>query len=327
MTSLSATAVAHPNIALIKYWGNRDHELRIPANGSLSMNLAGLHTQTTATFRSNLEQDVLILNNERAEGDALQRVHQVLERVRQLAGLSLFAEVVSENNFPLGAGIASSASAFAALSLAASTAAGLSLDQPALSQLARRGSGSACRSVPGGFVEWTAGDSDETSFAFSIAPPDHWALTDCIAVISREHKSIGSPLGHRLADSSPLQTARVNSAPERLDRCRQAILDRDFAALAEVAELDSNLMHAVMITSKPPILYWQPATVAVMQAVTTWRKEGLLACYTIDAGPNVHVLCPSGQADEVKRRLQAIPGVQQVLTATPGGAARVVQAP
>ena len=320
----SATAVASPNIAFIKYWGNRDQQLRIPANGSISMNLEGLFTHTHVRFDPTLEQDRLVLNGRKLTGPALARVSLHLERVRRLAGMSTFAEVVSSNNFPTGAGIASSASAFAALSLAAVAASGLVLSERDLSRLARLGSGSACRSVPGGFVEWHPGDSDEDSYAFSIAPADHWALVDCIALVSHKHKPTGSSEGHLLAESSPLQAARLEQAPRHLDICRRAIIGKDFDLLAEVIELDSNLMHAVIMTSSPPVLYWQPATIGVMHAVRAARKKGLPAAYTIDAGPNVHVICPAEAADRVTAMLKEIPGVEQVLRAVPGGPARLV---
>lgn len=317
------TAIASPNIAFIKYWGNRDDALRLPANGSISMNLDGLFTRTRVAFDSTLPQDQLTLHGQPQAGPTLERVSRFLERVRELAGLSWFARVESENNFPTGAGIASSASAFAALALAASRAAGLELSEAALSRLARRGSGSACRSIPGGFVEWQAGEDDESSYAFSIAPPEGWNLVDCIAILSQEHKATGSTAGHALARTSPLQAARVQDAPRRLDLCRRAILERDFDAFAAIVELDSNLMHAVMQTSAPPLLYWQPATLAVMQTVVEWRQAGLPACYTLDAGPNVHVLCPAEAASQVEAGLRLIPGVQAVLIAKPGGPARL----
>jgi diphosphomevalonate decarboxylase len=232
-----------------------------------------------------------------------------------------FAQVESENNFPTGTGIASSASAFAALSLAASRAAGLSLSETELSRLARRGSGSACRSVPGGFVEWQAGDTDQDSYASSLAHAEHWKLADCVAIVSQQHKETGSFHGHALADTSPLQAARLSSAEQRLGQCRQAVLQRDFDSLAQVMELDSHLMHAVMITQNPPLLYWQPATLAVMHAVQGWRKQGLAACFTIDAGPNVHVICPAENAAQVGTKLAQIPGIQNVLSAEVGGPA------
>ncbi len=320
---LTAAALAHPNIALIKYWGDRDATLRLPSTGSISMNLAGLYTRTSVSFDDTLVADELMINGTPAHGQALDRASALLERVRQMAGMKSFARVTSENNFPMGAGIASSASAFAALALAASSAAGLALNQRQLSRLARLGSGSACRSVPGGFVEWLAGDTDEDSYAVSIAPAEHWALADCIALVSQAHKPVVSRQGHVLAVTSPLQAARVADTPRRLDLCRHAILERDFAALAEIAELDSNLMHAVMLTSTPRLLYWQPATLAVMQAVVAWRQQGIPVFYTIDAGPNVHVFCLGEHAERVVSLLREIPGVLDVLLALPGGPARL----
>jgi diphosphomevalonate decarboxylase len=234
------------------------------------------------------------------------------------------ATVESENNFPMGAGIASSASAFAALALAASTAAGLELEEDALSRLARKGSGSACRSIPSGYVEWLADGCDPDSRAISIAPPEHWALMDCIAVVDLGHKAVGSSEGHALAYTSPLQERRVAGAAERLATCRKAILGRDFEAFAEIVELDNHLMHAVMMTSSPRLIYWQPETIAIMQAVTSWRQEGLAACYTIDAGPNVHVICEIGDQVEIERRLGDIPGVMDVISAYPGEGAWLI---
>ncbi len=319
----TASAIAHANIAFIKYWGNRNDALRLPANGSISMNLAGLTTRTTVHFTDTLETDCLILNGQPVSGPGLDRVRLILDRVRQQAGIRLAAEVISENNFPTGAGIASSASAFAALALAATCAAGLTLSEHELSRLARLGSGSACRSIPAGFVEWYPGTSDADSYAVSLAPPEHWDLVDCIAIIQSTPKAVGSTEGHTLAWTSPIQQARVNDAPRRLDLCRRAILQRDFDALATVMELDSDLMHAVMMTSQPPLLYWQPATVAIFHAVRSWRAQGLPVAYTVDAGPNVHVICSGSVRVEVAHRLRDLPGVQQVLVASVGGPARL----
>lgn len=323
MSDRTATAVSCPNIAFIKYWGNCEPEARIPANGSISMNLGGLETRTMVTFDASLKADHLILNGQIMSGAPLGRASEFLDRVREMAGINGFTRIESENNFPMGAGIASSASAFAALALAASTAAGLNLDEAALSRLARTGSGSACRSIPSGFVEWLADGCDPDSGAVSIAPPEHWDLCDCVAVISREHKPTGSTEGHALAHTSPLQTARVDGAAQRLSQCRKAILARDFESFAEVTELDNNLMHAVMMTSRPQLLYWQPATIAIMKAVQTWRAEGLAACYTIDAGPNVHIICERVDQEQVEAHLRHIPGVQDVLVAYPGGPAQL----
>ncbi len=336
MADFKATAQAHPNIALIKYWGNRDQALRLPSNPSLSMNMAGLVTTTTVEFYPALKQDVLVLGGREIGGQGLERVSRFLDQVRRKTSEvsrsasevhDYFAHVESRNNFPSGAGLASSASGFAALAVAASAAAGLQLSEAELSRLARLGSGSACRSVPGGFVEWAVGEDDRSSYARSIAPADHWDLRDVVALIDVEHKAVGSTEGHAVADTSPLQAARVATAPDRLAQARLAVLARDFAALANVVELDSLMMHAVMITSSPVLMYWQPATVAVMHAVRQWRANGLAACATIDAGPNVHVVCTAGAADEVALRLRVIPGVRQVIAARVGGPAHIISNP
>ncbi len=325
MPSTYATAIAQANIAFVKYWGNRDDRLRLPVNPSLSMNLAGLETETTVEFNDGWQQDEVIIGGETQSGPPRDRVTAHLDVIRARAGLSLRARVDSRNNFPSGTGIASSASAFAALTVAAVAAAGLHLTEAELSALARLGSGSAARSVPGGFVEWDMGEEGrpETCYARTIAPPEHWDLRDVIAVVSQKHKAIGSTSGHALARTSPLQAARVATVPERLARCREAVVARDFGRLADLVEADSDLMHAVMMTSTPPLLYWEPITVAIMKSVRRWRSEGLPVCFTIDAGPNVHCLCPADSAAEVERRLHENLDVKRVLVAGPGGPARL----
>lgn len=320
----TATAFANPNIAFIKYWGNRDNTLRLPVNGSISMNLEGLSTRTTVSFQASLPFDELIINGHEVTGAGLDRVSYILDIIRGLANIREHAEVMTENNFPSGAGIASSASAFAALALAGSKAAGLGLSESALSRLARRGSGSAARSIPSGFVEWQMGSTDEDSYAFSIANQEHWKLVDCVAIVSDSHKKTGSTEGHVIAPTSPLQEARVADAPRRIELCRNAILNRDFELFASIVELDSDMMHSVMMTSLPALHYWMPASLNVMSAVREWRSNGLPVCYTVDAGPNVHVICPETEAQIVNEHLREIDGVKDVLVARVGGAAKIV---
>jgi diphosphomevalonate decarboxylase len=317
-------ANACPNIAFIKYWGNRDHHLRIPANGSLSMTLGGLITESSVELLEVGADDILTLNGEKKGGPELARVSSFLSVVREIAGRDEAARVESKNNFPTGAGIASSASAFSALALAASKAYSLDLTPRELSKLARRGSGSAARSIFGGYVEMKTGDSDAEAFATPFLPPDHWKLEDWVTVIDRSHKATGSSDGHLLADTSPIQSARVQDTQRRLEACKHALLNRDFANFAEVVEQDTNLMHAVMITSSPGLIYLQPASLMIMRAVQTWRREGIDACYTIDAGPNVHVICTSDHSQEVERRLRAIEAVSDLIHAYPGQAARLL---
>jgi diphosphomevalonate decarboxylase len=324
MATQKATAVSCANIALVKYWGNMDAVLRLPANSSLSMNLGGLTSTTTVAFEPGLSADEVILDGKRLTGGQLQRVVTHLDRVRHMAGLSQAARVVSHNNFPSGAGLASSASGFAALSAAAAAAAGLSMSERELSALARLGSGSASRSVPAGYVEWRMADRHAASYAVSFAPPEHWALVDVIAIVDAEHKHVGSTPGHALAGTSPLQEARLRSTEERFETCRAALLERDFQRLAPVVELEALAMHAVMFTSTPSLIYWAPATVRLVKAVQEWRQRGLPVAFTIDAGPNVHCLCPAQAANHVEDRLRTVSGVAQVLRAPPGGPTQLV---
>ena len=318
------SAVANPNIAFVKYWGRVDQALNLPASPSLSMNLAALTTVTTVEFRPGLPGDVVTIDDKPAVGQGLERVVAHLDRVRALAGIEDRAWVVSRSDFPAGTGLASSSSAFAALTLAATGAAGLDLDETALSRLARLGSGSACRSVPAGFTLWE-GDTDEKSFARQVAPPQHWDLRDVIAIISRKHKSVASVDGHALVQTSPFQQARLAAVPKLLATIRAGIDTRDLAAMGSAIEADALAMHAVMMTSQPSLLYWQPDTVAVLQAVRGWRAEGLGVWFTMDAGPNVHCFCQAVDAAEVEARLRNTPGVQDVIVSGPGAGVRLVK--
>ncbi len=321
---MEATAAAGPNIAFVKYWGNRDDHLRLPANGSISLTLDPLETRVHVRFDAALPTDQVLVQGAEAPPATAARLTAHLDLVRELAGLHMPARVETQSNFPQGAGLASSAAVFAALTTAAAAAAGLHLDPRALSRLARRGSGSACRSVFGGYVEWYAGEDDATSFAEPLASAEHWQLSDLIAIVEAEHKAVGSSTGHALAPTSPLQAARVADAPRRLRECRSAILERDFERLAWIAELDSHMMHAVMLTSTPPLLYWTPATIAVIRTVHQARQNGIAVFCTIDAGPNVHCLCPAESADTVEHMLGQTPGVQRILRCQPGGPARLL---
>lgn len=319
-----SSAVAHPNIAFIKYWGNIDSSLRLPANGSISMTLAALETKTTVEFSENLQSDHVVINGDEAKGQSYSRVTQHLDRIRMLSGLNMRAKVTSQSNFPLSIGLASSASGFAALTLAASKAAELELPLKDLSILARKGSGSACRSIFGGFVEWYASKDDADSYAEQIVDQTYWNLIDIITIVREEEKELSSTRGHAAAESSPLQNGRVQDAVRRLGECRRAILDRNFNKLALIVEADSNMMHSVMLTSNPPILYWEPATVTIMRNIVSWRREGLEVCYTIDAGPNVHCICTAESALEIEKRLSKLSGVKRILTSRVGGNARII---
>ncbi len=323
--SKTATARANSNIAFIKYWGNQDNTLRIPGNPSISMNLDGIYTETTVTWDDALERDECLINGEVAIESAKERVSKHLDRLRERLNLETYAKVDSVNNFPMGAGIASSASAFAALTVSAIEASGQQLSEREVSTLARLGSGSASRSVPTGFVEWHQGDTHETSYAESFAPPHYWDLIDVIAIVSDEHKHTGSYAGHHSASTSILQDARVAGATYRFRICKDAILGRDFSTFAQVVEEDSNLMHAVMMTSRPPLFYWKPATLTIMEKVRRWRDNGIHVCYTLDAGPNVHCICIRNDAETVSKALSELSNVLDVRVASAGQGTQIIK--
>ncbi|NDJ86037.1 MAG: diphosphomevalonate decarboxylase, partial [Chloroflexi bacterium] len=313
-----ATSLATSNIAFVKYWGRIDHVYRLPANGSISMNLAAATTTTTVQFDDALAEDTIDAHSLQLDGKQASRVFKHIDRVRELAGIQQWARVATHNSFPMGAGIASSASAFAALTLAAVEAAGLKLSTRELSILARQGSGSACRSIPPGFVEWHYGETSEASFAETIAPPAHWDLRNLIAITQNEHKHIGSSQGNALVKTSPFNQTRLAMASQSLPIIRRAILDRNWTHLGEEMEREAIRLHVVAMTSSPPIFYWSPATIRIIQAVQAWRQGGLEAYFTIDAGANVHVLAEAPDASEVEERLRALPGVTDVIHNTVG---------
>lgn len=321
--------MAHPNVALVKYWGKRDAALNLPAVGSISVTLAGLSTVTSVRFDPALQSDELSIDGGRDER-ALERVAAFLDLVRTRAGVELRARVKTRNDFPTGAGLASSASAFAALALAATRAAGLEMSRRDLSILARQGSGSASRSLFGGFVEWHRGERADglDSFAEQLVPEDVWPLSVLVAVTSRAPKTVGSTEGMELTRlTSPYWTAWVERAPAELAAMRGAIAARDLARVGELAEHSCLAMHAVAMAARPGLVYWNAATVAVMYAVRELRRSGVEAYFTIDAGPQVKVVCAPSDAGRVRDALLAVPGVEQVIDSRPGPGACLVESP
>lgn len=325
MTQHKATAVAGSNIALIKYWGNSDAALRIPTNNSLSMTLDTAQTTTTVIFAPEFTADELILNGKPAAATAVARASTHLDHIRQRGGVAWRGHVVSHNSFPTGAGIASSASGFAALTVAACGALGLAADHAELSRLARLGSGSACRSIDGGFVEWQAGGRHADSFAAPIAPPEHWDLVDVIAIVAAAEKDVSSTQGHALAPTSPYFQARLGELQLNLQRVRAAIFARDLAALGEHIEAEAISLHVMMMTSRPSILYWTEGTIALMHALRRWRRAGIEAYFTMDAGPNVHIITERSTVPALLEKLKEIPQVADTLVCGVGGAARLLE--
>lgn len=316
----TATAVAHSNIALAKYWGKADSERMLAAVPSLSMTLEALHTRTTVTFDAAIPADEVLLGDSPAQGRARSRVVALLDRVRRQSGLVQNARVVSTNNFPTAAGLASSASGFAALAVAAAAASGLSASGEELSSLARQSSVSAARSIYGGFVALGAG----AEFAERVAPAESFEASMVIALTAAGAKAVGSSEGmDRTARTSPYYQAWVEHAPAVYERARRAIIDQNLEALGEAMEESALMMHASMFAARPALVYFTPATLAAMERVRALRTEGVPAFFTMDAGPHVKVLTRPSFATRVADALADTPGVLSVLVSRVGPDASV----
>jgi diphosphomevalonate decarboxylase len=323
-----AVAIANSNVALAKYWGKRNESLNLPYTGSISITLAGLSTTVRVRLDAERAHDRVVLNGQQVDNSPAYVVRQFLDHVRRAVREKAAAEVEMRSNFPVAAGLASSASTFAALALAATSALGLSLSPCELSALARRGSGSAARSIFGGYAEWLAGEADDgsDSYAVQLAAPQHWRLGVVIAITDLRPKLVGSREGmaHALR-ASPFFPAWLESHDADLAAVRQGILDCDLAVTGQAAERNCLKMHAASMAASPPLLYWKPATLAVMHRVLQLREEGCEAYFTIDAGPQVKVICSWSQRDTVAAAIREVPGVQSVLLSEPGGAAGLVE--
>lgn len=318
------TARACANIALVKYWGKRDSVRNLPAAGSLSLTLSALVTETSVEWDGALERDELVLNGKAAPADT-----DFLDLVRTLAGFDTRARVVSENRFPTASGLASSASGFAALALAATRAADLDLSHQDLSILARRGSGSAARSIYGGFVRMHAGTKPDGSDAY--ATPIHTELTEQVRmVIAVVGGGVPKTHGSRdamehCAQTSPFYRAWIDTAQRDLVTAETAIASRDIRALGELAEANALAMHASAIAARPAIIYWQPATLAALAAVRALRANGVAAWATMDAGPHVKVLTTREDAERVAVTMRDVDGVTATMISEAGGPAEVIE--
>jgi diphosphomevalonate decarboxylase len=322
---MKATAIAPSNIAFVKYWGKKDEVLRLPENGSFSMTLDDvISTKTTVEFNNDFDRDVVLINREENQKKSA-RVIKHLDRIRDMAGINLKARVESENNFPSGTGISSSASGLAALSLAASKAAGLDLSEKDLSILARQGSGSACRSIPGGFVEWMDGDTSDTSYAKTIFNKDHWDLMDIVAVVSDGVKDVSSTDGQKSAGTSPFYETRLKLMPERIKLVKELIQNKDFSGLGKLIEAEALELHSIMLTSYPSLIYWTEGTLKLMKLVKKWRKEeGLEVYFTVNTGQDTHLICQQKDQQKVEAKLKELDFVKEILASKVGGGARLV---
>ncbi|MFN3201528.1 MAG: diphosphomevalonate decarboxylase [Bradymonadia bacterium] len=316
-----AIAQAGINVALIKYWGKRDAELNLPAVSSLSLTLDAPGTRTEVIFDSALSHHQFQLNGVEADAG---RVQPILDAVRQHAGSHGIplphARVNSENTVPTAAGLASSASGFAALVAAAWAAAGLDPEDPHKAELTRIGSGSAPRSLLGGFVVL---DKVEGQIR-QIATPEAWPLRMVLCLTEKGPKKISSRVGmESSARTSPYFASWVSSHEADMQAAEAAINARDLDTLGEMMEHSTLKMHACMMAGRPPLIYWRSATLAAMEQVHQLREQGVSAWYTMDAGPHVKVLCAAEDAEHIASTLKAVPGVSEVLVAAPGPGAQV----
>ena len=331
---MKASAIAHSNIALIKYWGrSQDHDpnLNIPSNDSVSMTKHGLahgmclQTHTTIDLSDNYEEDTATLDGEVLIGRNMDRILRVVNPLRKYAGIDFKFKIISKNDFPTQAGLASSSSGFAALAIATANALDIDLTKEEISKYARLGSGSAARSIHGGFVYWNKGNSHDTSFAQQICSPNEFDVNAVIAIVHEGKKDVASDVGHKLAYTSPFNAVRIEKSEEQAREIKQAILDDDFTKVGGIAEKNCKYMHAVMMTSTPPLFYWNPDTLRLIKSTQKMRKKGLDCYFTIDAGPNVHYFCRPEDALELQKMLEKIEGVSHTIIVKPANDSHVTK--
>ncbi|MBC7172379.1 MAG: diphosphomevalonate decarboxylase [Polyangiaceae bacterium] len=315
-----ARAVAHANIALAKYWGKSDVVLNLPAVPSISLTLDGLRTETEVEFDGALAEDALELDGRPASVKELARAVELLGRIRARAAIETRARVRTVNHFPTAAGLASSASGFAALAAAGSAAAGLDLTAAELSRMARQSSASAARSIFGGFAELPAGlPGDAELAALPLFGREHWDVRIVVAVAAKGPKKVGSTEGmERSRLTSPFYQAWVDGAPRIAADIRAALGARDLDALGRAMEQSTLAFHACAMASAPGILYFQPATLSALATVHRLRDEGVSVYATMDAGPHVKALCGAADAEVVRRALAETAGVLDTHITQPG---------
>ncbi|MCF6466113.1 diphosphomevalonate decarboxylase [Clostridium sp. Cult2] len=311
-------ARAHANIALIKYWGKRNDRLVLPMNGSLSLTLDCFYTETEVIFKEDIEKDYFYLNDNIQDEVATNKISNFLDLFRKAVKINMPAVVKSINYVPTAAGLASSASGFAALAAAANVASGLNLNNKELSIYARRGSGSATRSIYGGLVEWQKGICNEDSYAVPIDDAK-WDIGMVVVIVNAKEKLISSREGmKRTVETSPFYEDWVEGAEEDLKQIKVAIKKRDFEQMGLIAERNGLKMHATMLGANPPLSYWEPESVTVMQIVRELRKEGIPCYFTMDAGPNVKILCKLSESQKIKERLTQFFDKEQIIITGPG---------
>lgn len=322
---MKATARAHTNIALVKYWGKKDRNLIIPQTDSLSLTLDKFYTETTVEFEPGLQRDRLIVDGHEFTASQLGKVTRVLNRVRELSQQSNFAIIQSSNHVPMAAGLASSASAFAALALSSSKAAGLSLSGQDLSRLARRGSGSATRSIFGGLVQWHAGHDDQSSYAEPIMETVDFGIEMLAILIDTQQKKVSSSGGMQSSvETSPYYPVWKDVVARDLAAMKQAIQDRDINRIGHIAEENAMRMHALTLSADPAYTYFDGGTIQAINLIKDLRQQGINCYYTMDAGPNVKVIYDRQDRERIIKKLAPVFGKQNLVVAQPGPAAHLI---
>lgn len=325
---MKATALAHPNIALVKYWGKRDEALILPHQSSLSVTLGPLSVTTTVEFTQATGADDVELNGKSAQGSERSRVVAALDLLRAATKGLGCARVVSKGDFPASAGLASSAAGFAALAVAARAAAGLPRDVKAESIMARQGSGSACRSIQGGVCVWRRGKAADgsDSYAEQHFTESHWPeLRLLVAMVSREEKEVKSRDGMRsTVETSPYYPAWAQDAEAEIPRALEAIGAKSLQRIGELSERNAWRMHATALAADPPLCYLKPQTLSVINALRELRQGGVPAYFTLDAGPNPVVLTDAAHEVAVVDNLKSL-GAADVVRCYPGKDARLVE--
>ena len=319
---MKATAVAPANIAFIKYWGKKDEKLRLPLNASISMNLSAAQTTTTVEFSEKYTADTVEADD--FTDPEKEKIITHLDRIRRIGKSNVRVKVITKNSFPKGAGIASSASGFAALTVAACKALDLDIAEKELTILARIGAGSACRSIPDGFVYWKNGESSDDSYAYSLYPSSYWDLRDIVVIVNAGEKSVSTTDGMARVKTSPFWRERILGIPAKIAAVQYALKRKSLRDLGIVMEEDCVNMHAVAMTQNPPLFYWSETTMAIIQAVRTWRDRGLAVYFTIDAGPNVHLICEAKNEKAVVAKVKQVSGVTSLIINQPDRGARLI---
>lgn len=331
---LRATAEASPNIAIIKYWGKRDEKLILPMNESISVTLdEQLKTKSTVMFSEKFKEDEVYLgygikrlkHNEEIKRlktrEDLEKIIPQLEVIRELAKTDLKAKVVSISFAPVAGGLAGSAAGLCATALAATHALGLKLSKRELSIICRRGSGSACRSVYGGFVEWQKGAKKDGSDSFAVQLKDEkfWPeFRIVIGIIEEKEKKIKSRAGMKQTVlTSSLYKKRLKDLPRLIEETKRAIFKKDHQKLFEIAMRESDSLHSVMLDTWPPIIYLNDTSKKVIDSILDYNKISIKAGYTFDAGSNPIVFTLKRYENDIEKILRQC-GIKKIIVSKVG---------